>query len=45
MIREKDSKLKLLLISLARKQRLVKMPFVPAAERNVEASRAFIVFR
>jgi HEAT repeat protein len=28
---------------LARKQRLIKIHFVPAAERNVEASRAFIV--
>lgn len=42
MIREKDSKLKLVLVSLARKQRLVKTHFVPAAERNVQASRAFI---
>jgi hypothetical protein len=43
MIREKDSKLKLLVVSLARKQRIVKMHLVTAAERNVEASRAFIV--
>jgi hypothetical protein len=43
MVREKDSKLKLLLVFLAQKQRLVKIHFVRAAERNVEASRAFIV--
>jgi HEAT repeat protein len=43
MIREKDSRLKLLLVSLVQKQRLVKVHFVLAAERNVEASRAFIV--
>jgi hypothetical protein len=43
MIRGKDSNLKLRLVALARKQRLVKVHFVPAAERNVEASRAFIV--
>ena len=43
MIREKDSRLKLLVVSLARQQRIVKMHFVTAAERNVEASRAFIV--
>jgi hypothetical protein len=38
MIREKDSKLKLLVMSLARKQRVVRLHFVAAAERNVEAS-------
>ena len=43
MIREKDSKLKLLVMSLAQKQRVVRFHFVAAAERNVEASRAFIV--
>jgi hypothetical protein len=43
MIRQKDSNLKLRLVALAKKQRLIKIHFVPAAERNVEASRAFIV--
>jgi hypothetical protein len=43
MIREKDAKLKLLAMSWAQKQRLVRLHFVAAAERNVEASRAFIV--
>lgn len=42
MIREKDSKLKLRLLSLAQKQRLIRFHFTTAAERNVEASRAFI---
>ena len=42
MIREKDSRLKLRLAALADKQRLIKIHFVPAAQRNVEASRAFI---
>jgi len=43
MIREKNSKLTLRLVALAQKQRLIKIHFVPAAEQNVEASRAFIV--
>jgi hypothetical protein len=43
MLRAKDSRLKLGLISLARKQHLIKLDFVPAEEVNVEASRAFIV--
>ena len=42
MIREKDSKLKLRLLSLAQKQRLIRFHFTTVAERNVEASRAFI---
>jgi HEAT repeat protein len=42
MIREKDSKLKLHLLSLAQKQRLIRFHFTTAAERNVAASRAFI---
>ena len=42
MIRGKDSKLKLRLVALARKQRLIRIHFVSAAQRNVEASRAFI---
>jgi len=43
MIRAKDSPLKLRLVALAKRYRLMKSPFVPAAERNVEASRAFII--
>jgi hypothetical protein len=43
MIRARDSRLKLALISLARKQHLIKVQFVLAEELNVEASRAFIV--
>jgi len=43
MLRAKDSRLKLGLISLARKQHLIKVDFVPAEEVNIEASRAFIV--
>jgi hypothetical protein len=43
MIREKDAALKLLVMSWAQKQRVVRLRFVAAAERNVEASRAFIV--
>ena len=35
MIRENDSKLTLRLVALAQKQRLIKIHFVPAAERNV----------
>jgi HEAT repeat protein len=43
MVRAKDSQLRLGLVALAQKQPLIKIHFVPAAERNVEASRAFIV--
>jgi hypothetical protein len=43
MIGEKDFPLKLRLVALAKKYRLMKNPFVPAVERNVEASRAFII--
>lgn len=43
MICAKDSALKLRLVALAQKQHFVKIRFVPAAEKNVEASRAFIV--
>lgn len=43
LIQERDSNLKLRLIALARKQRLIKTHFILAAERNVQASRAFIV--
>jgi len=42
MIRAKDSPLKLRLVSLAKKYRLMRIPFVPAVNRNVAASRAFI---
>lgn len=42
MLSAKDSKLKLQLIALARKQRVVKIHFVSAAVLNIEASRAFI---
>ncbi len=43
MLRAKDSNLKLRLAALAQKQRVIKVHFVPAAVRNMEASRAFIV--
>jgi hypothetical protein len=43
LIHAKDSTLKLRLAALAKKQRLIKIHFVPAAARNVQASRAFIV--
>ncbi len=44
MIRQKDSPTKLWVIAFAQKHRLTKrIHFVPAAVRNVQASRAFIV--
>jgi HEAT repeat protein len=43
MICAKDSTLKVRMIALAQKQHLIKIRFVPAADKNVEASRAFIV--
>ncbi len=43
LVHANDSALKLRLVALARKQRLIKIHFVPAAQRNVQASRAFIV--
>jgi HEAT repeat protein len=43
MIRAKDSKSKLQLLALAKKQRLIKVHFVLAVDQNIEASRAFIV--
>jgi HEAT repeat protein len=43
LIHAKDSALKLRLIALSQKQRLIKIHFNPAAQRNVQASRAFIV--
>jgi len=42
MIRAKDSNLKLTLVALAQKQHVIKVQFVPAADRNIEASRAFV---
>jgi hypothetical protein len=39
----KDSALKLRLVALAQRQRLIKVHFIPAAQRNIQASRAFIV--
>jgi HEAT repeat protein len=46
MIRARDSKLKLTLVALAQKlaqkQHVIKVGFVPAADRNIEASRAFV---
>ena len=42
LLREKDSHLELELIALAQRQRLIKTHFVPAAERNTEASMAFL---
>jgi hypothetical protein len=43
LIHAKDSALKLRLVALARKQQLIKIHFVPAAQRNIQASMAFIV--
>jgi hypothetical protein len=43
MLRERDSKLTLSLVALARKQRVIPIHFVSAEVHNVEASRAFIV--
>jgi hypothetical protein len=43
MLRVTDSRLKLRLVELAQRQRVIKIHFVPAATRNIEASRAFIV--
>lgn len=42
MIDQRDSELKLRLMDLLRKQHLVKVHFVPAAELNAEATKAFI---
>jgi hypothetical protein len=43
MLREKDTDLKLRVEALAQKQRVIKIHFIPAPVRNVEASMAFIV--
>jgi HEAT repeats len=43
MLRARDSKLKLLLISLAAKQHLMKLHFIPAARLNQEAVMAFYI--
>jgi hypothetical protein len=42
MIRARDSSLKVALVALAQRQHVIKVRFVPAAERNIEASRAFV---
>lgn len=42
MLRAKDSKIKLRLVALAQKQHFIRIHFVPAAERNDEASKAFL---
>src|SRR5215471_6200396 len=42
-LRARDSNLKLTLVAWAQKQHVIKIHFVPAAARNIEASRAFIV--
>lgn len=42
MLRQRDSKIKLNLVALAQKHRVIKVHFVPAAERNAEASKAFL---
>ena len=42
MLRATDGKAKAWLMVLAQKQRVVRIHFVPAAVRNIEASRAFI---
>ncbi len=43
LIQAKDSPLKLRLVALAQKQRLIRIHFVTSAQRNIQASRAFIV--
>jgi hypothetical protein len=43
MLCEHDSKLKLRWVAWAQRQKFLKIHFVPAAIRNIEASRAFIV--
>jgi HEAT repeat protein len=43
MLRETDSSLKLGLVALAQRQHVIKIHFVPAPTRNIEASKAFIV--
>lgn len=43
LLREKDSRLELRLMALAHRQRLIKTHFVTAADRNTQASMAFIV--
>lgn len=43
LIQQKDSALKLRLVALAQMQPLIKFHFLPAAQRNIQASRAFIV--
>ena len=43
LLRKRDSNLKLWVAAFARKQRIIKNQFVPAAAWNTEASRAFIV--
>lgn len=43
LLREKDSRTKVWLIALARRQHVIPVRFVPADVHNVEASRAFIV--
>jgi HEAT repeat protein len=43
LLRQKDSQWKLRLLALAQKQHVIKIHFIPAPERNTEASRAFIV--
>jgi len=42
MLRATDSKLKLRLVALAQRQRMIRIHFVSAAARNIEASTAFI---
>lgn len=42
MLRAKDSKIKLHLVALAKRQSFIKFHFVPAAERNAVASKAFL---
>jgi len=42
-LRARDSGLKLRLVAWAQRQHFIKIHFVPAAARNIEASRAFIV--
>jgi hypothetical protein len=43
MLCDTDSNLKLRLVAMTQKQHVIKIHFVPAATRNIEASRAFIV--
>ena len=42
LLREKDSSLTLRMVALAKRQRIIKIHFIPASTRNREASMAFL---